>query len=519
MIFCRALTLVFASLLVLTTGCVHNQRFQPSGVTIAPILANGKAGARIAVIEFDGMGQLWDRCSLDTDQPPCQLRTALNYIKEQRLAAQSGNEEAIVVTFVHGWRHNAESTDDNLVTFSKIIDDLQVQADNAYRSCHDANSHIPRDRCPRQHARFIGIYVAWRGQVVRTPFDYATVFDRELGAKRTALVSMSEVFTRIRNAAKQTSEDQKGLPDNPARFLLFGHSYGGLIVERAMSQMLISSLAPEHRKEMEHCSDGTLGVRPFADLILLINPAADAIEANQTIDLMKRSNAHRCPPSPDAPAFNTPIIVSVHARNDAATGWEFAIGHFFEQVNKAFRKKDKDCDFCNSGVGEPPSESFLFRHTPGHAIYLTNYCYVDRYPMEDPVCEDVKKRVQQAKIDAGYQANDTQSVYDHVANFSEIPRRPALLGNLAGLLAAPVHDPVNVDATYFLNLYRRSATPDPKHPDAILQPWNDTPYWIFTVPRYIVNEHGGFWTLQFASFVGGLVTATTPPGGTTLQMQ
>jgi hypothetical protein len=519
MTFRRSVALVFLPCLLTTIGCVHNQRFQPSGATITPVLANGKNGALLGVVEFDAMGQLWDRCSLDTDRPPCQLRTALDYIKNQRLTAQSNNEEAVVVTFVHGWRHNAESKDDNLRSFSAILQTLQGQADIIYGLCHKGGSRIPRDRCPQQHARFIGVYVAWRGQVVRTPLDYATVFDRELGAERTALVSMSEVLTRIRNAAKQTSVDQEGLPAARARFLLFGHSYGGLIVERAMSQMLISSLAPEHQSEMESCADGTRGVRPFADLILLINPAADAIEANQTIDLMKRSKAHRCSPYPGAPGFNTPIIVSIHARNDAATGKTFAAGHFLEQVNKAFRNTDKDCEFCNSGVGNPPSESFLFRHTPGHAIYLANFCYVDKEFTGDWVCEEVKNRVQQAKVAAGFPSGDTQSVSDHVAKLSDAPHRAALLRNLTDLLAAPVPDPANVDPSLFLNLYRRSATPDPKHPDAKLQPWNDTPYWIFTVPKVIVNQHGGFWTTEFTSFVSGLVTATTPPGGTTLQIQ
>jgi hypothetical protein len=464
------------------------------------------------------MGELWDRCSLEANTVPCQLRSSLDYIKQQRQLAEENNEEPVVVTFVHGWRHNAESKDDNLLSFSSILQVLQTQAKNVFDRCKDPDSRFPKDRCPQKLAHYIGVYIGWRGQVVRTPLDYVTVFDREFGAKRTALVTMSEVLTRIRNSAKRTSADEADLPKAPAIFLLFGHSYGGLIVERAMSQMLISSLAPEHADQMEVCSDGSLGIRPFADLILLINPAADATEATQTIDLMKRSKAHRCSPYSNRPDYNAPIIVSIHARNDAATGKVFAAGHFLEEINKAFRKDDSDCDFCNSGVGKPSSESFLFRHTPGHAIYLANYCYVNKEYTGDWVCEEVKKQVQQAKIGAGISANDTASVYDHVANIAEGAIRPVLLGNLNSLLAAPVPHPTTVQPSLFLNLYKRSATPDPKRPNAKLQPWNDTPYWIFTVPKDIVNQHSGFWSPEFVNFISGLVTATTAPGGTTLQM-
>ena len=465
----------------------------------------------VAVVELDAMGQLWDRCSLDSaDRKPCQLRNAIAYIESERRLAQSAGEDPIVITYVHGWRHNAESKDDDFKSFSRILFQLEKDANDAFVLCHNQRNTA---NCPQKRNRFIGAYVAWRGQVVRTPLDYFTVFDREGGARRTAAVSITEVLVRLRNAAKQTSADDKTLPDESARFLLFGHSYGGLIVARVMAQMLTASLLPEHKIDSTPC-EGKPGVSPFADLVVLINPAMDSIETVQLIDLMKRSQAKVCYPIKLAPGLSAPLIIAIHSRTDVWTGNAFAAGHTLESVNKAFRSSEgkntppgEKCDFCDTGVGKPPSEGFLFRNTPGYAIYLANLCYIDDTNTGDWVCESVRDSVKEAKIQANVDIHT--SAYGMV--IADPTHQTEPVTKLSGFVAIQKPFPSNPNSV-INNLYYRTSTKPDSYGHS--KPWNDTPYWIFTVPDSIVHQHGGFWAPAFTNLMSDLVIATTPPNGT-----
>jgi hypothetical protein len=505
--------------LIATTSCVKNRRWQVSTQPITPAVVPLNAATSVAVIEFDGMGQLWDRCSLDpaTDPKPCQLRNAIDYIHRQRKTAHGAQEDPIVVTFVHGWRHNAETKDENFRAFSTMLTTLQRNSDDRLLKCQQA-AVTSSPACTERRSRFIGVYIGWRGEVVRFPLDFFTVFDREMGAKRTALVSMSEVFVQLRNAAKQTSADDPSLPSERARFLLFGHSYGGLIVERVIAQMFASSLLIEHKSDRIPCDSGGSGVRPFADLVVLINPATDSVGTTQFIDLMKRSKVTVCSPVHLAEGLSAPLIIAIHARNDSATGKVFATGHTIESVNKAFRTPEKKstppekrCDFCDDGVGKPPSESFLYRHTPGHAIYLANLCYVDEAPETgDWVCDRVRQTVNAAIVAAG--GDSSKSVYKNAPPQQMLP--PQLTQRLQSLLALPAAASSPSGGTLVLNLFYRHLPLGEHDEHGHSRPWNNTPYWIFTVPKNVVDKHSGFWNKDFTDLMTSLVAATTPPGGT-----
>ena len=100
-----------------------------------------------------------------------------------------------------------------------------------------------------------------------------------------------------------------------------------------------------------------------------------------------------------------------------------------------------------------------------------------------------------------------------------IAQQATLLSNLKDLLAVPVSslDDLHPDQKPMLNIFRRRL-PDSPDPTAKTRPWNDTPYWIFTVPKAIVDNHGGFWSIQFTDLITGLVLSTTPPGGTSFTL-
>src|ERR1700723_3419096 len=99
------------------TGCYNHkfQRSQPPAVVTR--LTPGQNHIDVGVIEFDDMGELFDRCGLSPqDSQPCQLISVLEWIAKQRAAAanEPEPENSVVVTFVHGWANNADQSNDDL---------------------------------------------------------------------------------------------------------------------------------------------------------------------------------------------------------------------------------------------------------------------------------------------------------------------------------------------------------------------------------------------------------------------
>src|SRR5262245_26042413 len=79
-----------------------------------------EAGYSICVIEFDDQGELWDSQQLEETiahiQDECQKSQGGSVSKE---SGKSG--EVIVITFTHGWMHNASPKDKNLTVFTHLI--------------------------------------------------------------------------------------------------------------------------------------------------------------------------------------------------------------------------------------------------------------------------------------------------------------------------------------------------------------------------------------------------------------
>jgi pimeloyl-ACP methyl ester carboxylesterase len=420
------------------TGC-YNHKFQRSD---PPGLVKGVVGVNhvdIGVIEFDDMGELFDRCDLSTgDAQPCQLMSVVKWIQDLRIKAAQGPKPkySVVVTFIHGWANNADQSNGDLREFSNELGYLQNLSPDT--------------------VRYIGVYIGWRGS--NTPGRHAieyfwSVFNREAGAKRVASVSATEAIFRIRDAAKQNIGDGVGDAANQGRFILVGHSFGGLIVERTLAQALTALIVLEGGKNTgSHDCQGKEGHEPFADLAVLINPAIDAIETQEFIDMLKRSHFTTC--AQDS-GIAPPLLVSIKARNDFATGPIFTVGHAVETPDKVFRDYG-DAPALNSRTDpKRPSQLFVFTHTAGALDFFHNYCYFDAKDKDpgDKGCKDVRRDVIAHKKGHVQVVPNLYTRYRDSCNYS----------------ACDV--------------------------------WNNTPYWIFTVPKTVVNSHGGWNGLPCADLL------------------
>jgi hypothetical protein len=320
-------------LLLLFAGChvpLRSYRLSPFHPAIqVPVPTNDLSGTRpenspakdcvnasspicLAFIEVDDMGELFDKVELDT---------ALSLIRQTNSLAKSeaGEADPIVITFVHGWKNNASLTNDNVAGFSAALQEVYRRSGKTH--------HV------------IGIYIGWRGDLVRSYLPVArqfSYFNREATAVRVPGATLSSALTQI---AARTHENSRALA------IFIGHSFGGLLLERALSEATASQIAEATISSQEAATKtqsgveanretlaAELAVNSRADLVIFINPAGAATEAKQMLDFLTY-NKYRYQPTGGQDAENAsadidrPLFVSLTSTADMATKLAMPIGH------------------------------------------------------------------------------------------------------------------------------------------------------------------------------------------------
>jgi len=278
-------------------GCVQYAPFKPgsASVTATPEYT-------LAFIEFGEQGSY---------RQPSQLKRALAVIDK--------TDKPLVITYVHGWHNNAGSSDvDNFAVFLHELSQSRMIEANHY--------HV------------VGIYLGWRGEVTEVPgVKYLTFFSRKTAAERLASnYDCFDTIAGVTQAARKHTEGQYTV--------LIGHSFGGLVVERAVARAL---------DLISHGMTTSSSGMP-ADTILVLNSAADSILARQMIQQLNSPTGQSSPP----------FIVSLTSRKDSATGTWFKLATTSGSVTKHFDPVKID--------GEHVSEREFFTTTPGHERRLIN---------------------------------------------------------------------------------------------------------------------------------------------------
>lgn len=168
-----------------------------------------------------------------------------------------------VVVYVHGWRHDARFNDEDIRSFRTL---LSYTKNALEHRCVEAQRYCG--------ATLTGVYIGWRGQVLSDDGD----------GYLSAAIAAPTFFSR-----KPTSEavgvgvarflkDMSGLLDARGastrniferdHMLSIGHSLGG--------NVLISGLGPDITSSISSQAAGKPMRPPAGDLIVLLNPAAEA---------------------------------------------------------------------------------------------------------------------------------------------------------------------------------------------------------------------------------------------------
>ncbi len=331
-----------ASILFLLQGCqvpLKPYRLNDPAIEVPPPAPNDPAVTQVktgrdcvtatvpiclAFIEVDDMGELWDQGELDGKS---ELDTALSVISRANADPQA---EPVVITFVHGWKNNAAPDNGDVAGFEAALRDLYTR--------------LKRTR------PIIGIYIGWRGNLIKSSWPVAqqfSYFNREAAAIRIPSARLSTALTEI---AMRTHENSRALA------IFIGHSFGGLLLERALSEMTAGEIAQDtlyaqeaaalpagSTESLEKLRLASAATNGHADLVIFINPAGAASEAMPMLDFLM-ANSYRYQPflangSPteaaDPPGVNTadrPLFVSLTSTGDLATKVAVPIGHALPEL-------------------------------------------------------------------------------------------------------------------------------------------------------------------------------------------
>jgi hypothetical protein len=225
----------------------------------------------LAFLEFGEDGrplplQLSDQSIGSTSRVRSQLDALITHL-EQR-------PSNYVVTFVHGWRHDASFGDGN-------VSDLRVYAAHAARFIAERSASEGR----YGETEVTAVFVGWPGARVderritrlfgamslpavgdwlASAAASLTLFDRKPISETIAPAALSA----LRRIDRTLDAKEKKNPAAEQRMIVFGHSLGGNLLITALKDELLKKVGSHH--------SGSRMTSPIGQQIVLINPASEA---------------------------------------------------------------------------------------------------------------------------------------------------------------------------------------------------------------------------------------------------
>jgi hypothetical protein len=234
-----------------------------------------------AYLEYDAAGRPFDRT---------QLSCATELIKKLRQVDTGRERKVRVFVFVHGWKNNASEASGNVWGFRRVLNHLA-------HSVHYTAREVP----------VIGIYIGWPGDMSKVAKNL-TFWNRESVADSVGSGDLTEDLHTILVSTKGDNYDGE------STVVLIGHSFGGLVLERAVLPIL--------RNRVEQLKP-SLKLRAPADMILLLNEAAPASQGAPFIkELLKLKVQY----TDGTKKF--PLIASMTSEGDPATKIAFPGGEY-----------------------------------------------------------------------------------------------------------------------------------------------------------------------------------------------
>jgi len=503
----KTMTLLAATLLPCLTGChvaLQPYRLQHPAIDVPPPsvspsqtastnlpakdCVDTKSPICLAFIEVDDMGELFDKSELDT---------ALRLIRQANDLAKTepGQSDPIVLTFIHGWKNNASLENDNVKGFQAALQEVYAR----FKGTH----------------RVLGIYIGWRGNLIHSYFPVAqqfSYFNREATAIRIPGAMLSSALTQI---ATRTHENPKALA------IFIGHSFGGLLLERTLSETTASQIAEatiytdeaQAAQDTKEDSDKTLAAKlavdSRADLVIYINPAGAATEARQMLDFLTFNRYTYHPLRDSQSATQTeddperPLFVSLTSTADLATKVALPIGHGLPYLgfksNGSFRElseqPNKKYDLACFDPHNAQHQTWALTTKDQGAVSQGSY-----YLSSAPHMQILQSHVMLKSVGANQMRVSSTGQTITIQDPDAIAKCDRVLFNKQNLNVVSTFRLADTQACFAIQVRPNRC--------------NGTPYWLMEIDPDVVPDHSTIFTQRFISFI---IDTFFAPNGKALQ--
>jgi hypothetical protein len=290
----RGMSFFFVAILALLFGCVSSKQYRTDYESTSnnpQSVIEETNNYTLGFVEFDDQGWLWNRRQIDT--------------VTSRLHEKAKNEGLLIITFVHGWKHNADNEDGNVKMMRKVL--LETVAIEKLIS--KKQGHVPRS--------VVGVYIGWRGLSENLePFKEMSFWGRKNTAEVVGHGAVVELLTELENLKNQSNKEYAGEITNHQRLstklIIIGHSFGGDIVYSAtapiLAERMVENLDPNSKPQPP---------KSLGDLVVLINPAFEAA---------RFETLQRLATTEQFPSGNNCTLAVFTSKTDNATKTAFPLG-------------------------------------------------------------------------------------------------------------------------------------------------------------------------------------------------
>lgn len=285
----------------------------------------------LAFVEFDDQGWFWDRNQMNAlvghlvaQREPTAFFPPTNNGGLQPAASSAVPAQPppgfLIITYAHGWRHNAKETDSNVKCFARLLERFDVVERKL------------SERFRRQPRKVVGVYIGWRGLSTEglTPWELASFWERKSTAERVGHGGVTELLMTLNELRGRWNPSRD---PTKTQLVITGHSFGGKVVYSALSQLLVRRSRQIPEGELCGGKKSAFDLKPatsIGDLIVLVNPAFEGA----LYEPLFQSAVNRC-----YPAWQRPISLIVTSQDDTATASSFPLG---QRVGNLFEETRPD---------------------------------------------------------------------------------------------------------------------------------------------------------------------------------
>ena len=337
----------------------------------------------ISYVEFDDYGN------------PLNRKQMLRAVDE---AVGAIEQDGVVLVFAHGWHNDARPCPN-------------LKAEDCTRDVKQFIEMVQRVGTMKQYSnrRVRGVYIGWRGDSIEAkgltwPLSMlGTFWDRKAAAHQIGSGGgVYELLSRISEARRANGN---------ARLLVHGHSFGAAIVYSALSNHLMDQIRRDERSRSTAAaakaeSMGQEAVRqdrevqPFADLVLLLNPAFEAMRLRPQLDLARSQQYPQGAKGEDDSAL-PPRLVVLTTDADWATRRMFPLGRSISSLFDSYVDEQAAAEnrtaighhipyITHQLVAVDSCPEAAAPRTPGSVSSRSTLCFPARYAVSGPTPKAVQ---------------------------------------------------------------------------------------------------------------------------------